>query len=134
MSKTLNIKAKYPIELILQHLNKNLIDHKEDYKKAVSVYNSDVITALTNIGKSVKKAINNEDLNHEDVNSKYYTLSQIVKPVNAEKMYEEYISLFEASSDRHVELTFEDANAIINDSWDWAIVAKITNSSYSSRY
>ena len=74
------------------------------------------------------------DVELKDFNSMYSKIYTLNKPVDASKMYEQYISLLSQSTDKELTLALNDANAIINDSWDWAIQAKTVNSTYSSRF
>jgi hypothetical protein len=73
---------------------------------------------------------------HRDtyITTAHNVLVRITKPTDAAKNYEQYISLFKQSVSEELELTMSEANSIINDEWDWAVSAKLLNSTYSSRY
>ena len=68
------------------------------------------------------------------LNKAYHDFCTLKEPVNASATYDTYISLFGATASDTITLSIQDANAIIHDEWDWAVAAKTTNSSYSSRY
>jgi len=129
-SHTLNIKTKYSVVDLIKYLKKNLEIHKEEYEKATEVYRADVVTALKALEKSTKKA----ETDLTEVRSTYQKLLNIPKPVDATKLYEQYISILSVSTESTLELTVEDANAIINDAWEWAISAKAVNNTFSTRY
>lgn len=127
------IKANYRPGDLANYLKANRDKHVQDYHVAIEVYDADVTKAFDDATKAVKNAGKTRDVN--SVYQAYNTLSQIVnkKPVNMEKKYDQYIRLFITTPSEIVVLNLNEANAIINDEWDWATAAKTVNNSYSSR-
>lgn len=132
LALNLNITSKYSVTNLVLALSKNLEAHKEDYKVAVENYNATVAEKLLELSKIAKKAV--ETVSTEEVEKKYRELMALKKPVDASKLYEQYINILSNSSEETVELTANDANAILNDAWTWAQEAKLTNSFYSSKF
>lgn len=133
LGRTLDISSGYYVSLLVASLEANKAAHIEDYKKAVEVYNRDVQTKLKLIAKMARKTITNPEM-QKNLIKVYGDYCRLSMPVNASKTYDTYISLMSQTSSDTVVLSIQDANAIINDEWDWAIAAKNTNSSYSSRF
>ena len=131
--RTLNVISNYSVKFLIEQLEKNKKAHIEDHAKAVSVWKKDIDNLLKKIVKEAKKEIGKYNNKKEltDVYEEYFSLCE---PVNAEKTYDTYISLLNNTTSEHISLSIQDANAIINDEWDWAIAAKTTNASYSSRF
>lgn len=127
LGRTLDIKAKYKTSFLIDKLKEHRDNHITDYAKAVTVYNNDLTRALEKLAATASGT----DL--DEVKQAYNKVFAIVKPVDARKAYEQYISLLSNSADEIIELDMDDANSIINDEWDWAVNAKMTNSFYSSR-
>lgn len=132
----LDVRTKFKTKDIVKYLYKHHDAHVEEYEEAVKVHRQKVIEAT----EELKEAVNDLlfDLSHEreintsNVQDAHRSIHQIVKPIDARKMYTQLITLFEATTEETIELSLEDANSIVNDEWDWAVTAKITNSTYFS--
>lgn len=131
LGRVLDIKAKYSKKYLSDKLKEHLNNHIVDYEKAMGVYKLDMISALKELTDASMNAMATFD--KVTIQKAYNKINAITKPVDATKAYKQYIDLLFAASDEFIELTMHDANAIINDEWDWAVQAKMTNSFYSSR-
>ena len=96
------------------------------------MWKTDYDKALNKLAKASRKLIVNYNKD-KDLWNAYEEYDGLIRPVDASKTYDTYISLLSNSTSDNVELSIQDANAIINDEWDWAIAAKTTNAFYSSR-
>lgn len=134
LSRVLDIKVNYSVSFLIEKLKVNLENHIDDYEKALIVYKKDLYKHLMEIQNICDDILRKNDVELKDFNSMYSKIYTLNKPVDASKMYEQYISLLSQSTDKELTLALNDANAIINDSWDWAIQAKTVNSTYSSRF
>ena len=131
LGRTLDIKTKYKTKFLIERLKEHRDNHINDYRKAMDVYHKDLKDALHSLHVLALKSVDTLDL--DVVKTAHSKVQSIVKPVNAVKAYDQYIDLLFYSAEQVVELDMDDANSIINDEWDWAVSAKITNSFYSSR-
>lgn len=127
LGRVLDVKARYLTSNLIRKLKEHLDDHIIDYAKAMKVYEKDFREKLDKLADAAKSG------DMIKVTDAYTKIRGIVEPIDASKVYKQYIDLLGASSDDTIELTIQDANAIINDEWDWAVKAKTTNSFYSSR-
>jgi hypothetical protein len=136
LGKTIDVKVKYPTKFIVDTLNKSRIAHVAEYKVAVEEYNAKVKEALYKVSlqaiEASKRITEKKEVNTEELNNQYTKLRAIKAPINAEKMYDQYITLFQATTDEYIELDLQDANALINDEWDWVQEAKFINSTYAA--
>lgn len=133
LGQVLDIDAQYSVDYLVRTLQTNRANHVEEYQKAVVIYNDDVEKSLEKLKKTVTLRLNGK-ADDEQVTKVYHEWAIIKKPVDATKMYDQYIGLLQQSASREIKLSMRDANAIINDEWDWAQNAKFVNSVYSSRY
>lgn len=117
------LKAKYKVEDIISSLEKNLENHKKDYKEALLGFRKKVLSTLEDQFDHYNKKAQEF--------TEFKTLS-IHSPVNCEKGYEDLLVLFKHMTDDVIELDVETANHIFNDDWAWAQSAKLSNSMYLS--
>ena len=127
MSVKLNIKTTYAVKTLVSWLRENKMLHLEAYQEALTAYTKKKAVLLDKLSVAVQAG------KEDDITNAYYKWNTLVKPVDASKMYDEYIQLLNASDAESIELSAQDASAIINDSWDWAQSAKLTNSTYLAR-
>ena len=128
----LNIKTQYDRLKLINALIANRDKHIEDYKAAVIVYKEDQKKLIEEMVVVSTAAV--ETVTTDKIYRVYAKLVQLTEPVDATKLYEQYIGLFTAAVAENIELTMSEANSIINDEWAWAVAAKTSNSLYSSRY
>jgi hypothetical protein len=126
------ITSRYRPEVLVEYLVLHLKAHQNEYAEAIVNYNTEVELKFTEAEKVIKTAL----ANHDDQSLfKFYqdlTALKQRKPVDRSNLYRNYIELFQLSSDHDIELTLDQANYIINDTWDWAISAKNINLTYST--
>ena len=120
-----DIKSKYNVADIISKLESFLEAHKEDYKKAVEVYQKDMTSKLKELNKLAYKGEFGKIQIQQNLG--------LITPVNCESSYNKIITVFKAMKETEIELSFDDANHVFNDSWDFISTAKTTNSFYSSR-
>ena len=130
-ARVLDIQTKFKKDLLVQKLKEHCDNHVRDYEKASEVYKRDVTDAIAKL-TSVSKKSTPDDLTQ--IRTTFRALESITVPVDQVEMYEAYISMFQSSAEDEITISMVDANCIINDSWDWAVLAKSTNAMYSSRF
>lgn len=120
---SISMTAKYKIADIIAALRDNRDAHTTDYEKALTVYKQDLADALKEATKKLE--VGQLPLIHANFN--------LVTPKDETAMYNNTIRIFSMVQADDVELEIDDANKIFNDEWDWAVSAKLLNSSYSGR-
>jgi hypothetical protein len=127
LTHRLNIKTTYSVPTLIAYLKTNKEEHIKEYAEAKEAYDKKKRELLSDL----------QDATHtkgpEGIKEAYNAYERLVSPVDATKMYDEYIALIGASDSNSIELDSEDASAIINDQWEWAVSAKFTNSAYLSK-
>jgi hypothetical protein len=128
----LNIRAIYDKDVLLLQLKKHQSLRSEQYDTAVNVYYKDREELLKKLIKVAKASLKGSATanNIQDAYNKFFST---IAPVDVSSRYEHYISLLEHSMSDRIELDGDDAAALINDKWPWAIHAGVINSAYSSR-
>ncbi len=131
MGFSVQVETKFNIKDLIKQLQEFKAAHVEDYKKAVEVYNNDLVNRLKEINKDVNKQIGNitKGEGYKSINL-HINLSE---PVNCEKEYDKLINFLEHVAEETIALEFNDANAILNDEWGNLAHAKLLNSTYSTR-
>jgi hypothetical protein len=125
---SLDFKAAFSKTALIAALKANKEAHCQDFDRAREVYFVDLRQRLSDLTDSAHDAIFREDSYSVD----YY--GKLKPPVNASKLYDQYIALLDRCVSETIELSPSDYNAIVNDEWDWAKAAKATNSTYSSKW
>lgn len=128
-----SIETNFDTTFLTKALKEHLRQHIEDYEKAMAVFKTDQVKRAQELKKVASKFINGEATSN-DVYRAFTAFNGLTEPADAKKLYNQYINMFTASADETIKLSMSDANAIVNDEWEWAIAAKTTNASYSSRF
>ena len=126
LSVKLNIKTTYSVDTLVFWLKKNKETHIKEYTEAKTEYLKKKADLLSGLQDAVHTK------GPEGITQAFYKWSSLTEPVDATEMYDQYIQLISASDANNIELSAADASAIVNDSWDWAQSAKLTNSTYLS--
>jgi hypothetical protein len=126
-----NIKVEYTPLTLINALEANKRAHVLEYGKAVEVYESDLAAAFNEAVRLASEARATKSV--EPLYAATAGINKLTKPVNNEKLYDQYITMFKNTASKIVVLSLTEANAIVNDEWDWAVAAKVLNSGYSSR-
>ncbi len=118
---------------VIAALKTNLDKHLTNYSKAMEVYQNDLFEALHDLNRVVVKC--SVDRTIDGLAEAYGRVVGLNsrKPILAKEMYEQYIHLFQRTTDETVSLSMNDANAIFNDAWSWARQAADLNLSYARR-
>lgn len=134
LAQSLEIKTKFASSYLVDVLRENLKKHQAEYAEARKAYEqkvSDLLLDITNKAVELRNKKTFDD--RKDLNKVFSELNQLQKPIDATKMYEEYIKLFMMSTEPEIEMGLDDANAVINDQWTWAVSAKAANLFYTSK-
>jgi len=131
MSFSVGMEAKFEVNKLISVLTSFKAAHVEDYAKAVEVYNTDLTARLKEVNKEVNKQLAN--LAKGEKFKPFNANVSLVEPMNCEKEYDKLINLFSSMKDDEIKLEFDDANAILNDTWGAVVQAKTTNSYYNGR-
>jgi hypothetical protein len=133
LANRLNIKLKYDVNVLITHLKANRDKHVSEYKEALKNYRFEVEQKLLTISALADKQVEDKKFdNFEALRIALNSLVMLTVPKDAEKMYDQYINMLGNTISGEIELSAEDANAIINDGWDWAVEASLSNSTYLS--
>ena len=135
LGNQIDLKVKYSTKFLVEKLTEHLYNHVKDYKKAMKLYEDDMKDALQKLGSEAMIQMVSPDANFDlsKTRSLYNEVFAVKKPIDASNAYKQYIELLKMNVTDFLELDIADANSIINDEWDWAINAKLTNSAYTSR-
>ena len=123
MNQNLSMKVCIKKADLIAALEKNKKRHLDDYEKAVSVWFDDLRDKFTTLQASVEARDQKAD----------YRVN-LTPPVNNEKLYDKYIGMFTLATEDVIEITAEDYGCIVDDNWDWARQATISNAFYSSKF
>jgi hypothetical protein len=133
LANRLNIKLAYDVNVLITHLKANRDKHVSEYKEALKNYRFEVEQKLLTISALADKQVEDKKFdNFEALRIALNSLVMLTVPKDAEKMYDQYINMLGNTISGEIELSAEDANAIINDGWDWAVEASLSNSTYLS--
>jgi hypothetical protein len=119
---SVEIEIEVKVSDLINALKINRDKHVEEYAEAVKNYMSELTTRLKVLTKSVK---NNE------FRSDRYQIT-LAPPVDAKKMYDQYINMLSMSQKDTMNISTHEYQCFVEDEWDWAKAAKVTNSFYSS--
>jgi len=125
---SLDFKAPFNKAALIAALRDNKIAHIGDFNRAREVYFRELCDRLEALVSDAEDAIFRSDQYAID----HY--GKLKPPVDASKLYDQYIELLEKCVAETIELSPSDYNAIVNDDWDWAKNAKATNAAYSSKW
>lgn len=134
LASRLNLELEYKVEDILARLVANKEKHKKEYAEAVKNYNAKVeekLLSLSALADTVRAGRKFDNL--RVIQEAASSVVLLAVPKNAEEMYDQYINILRQTESKTIKLSAEDANAIFNDAWDWAVSASMTNSAYLSR-
>lgn len=136
----LSVETEYSVTTLLKALEENKQNHITEYAEAKKLYDASVLKLRSNYTKIAKKVP--KDISDTETFENYLLkvsearqdLYRLRPPVDAVKMYDDYIRNLSATATEKgtIKLTFEQANALINDQWDWAVEAKASNAFYLS--
>lgn len=131
LAQQLNIEAEYETSYLVNCLKNHRDVHIKDYEEAWTKYLEVRSQKAKKIAELAKKLTINPEVTQSGLLEAYNSFTALTKPVDASKMYDEYISLLGASTSAKVKMDVSDANAIINDKWKWAQEAKFSNAFYT---
>lgn len=112
-SRTIKVKKSD----LLDKIKVNKENHKKEYEEAVVAYRIEARKQLNQQKKSLEKGDLNLRLN-------------LVAPVNMEAEYDKLIQIFEWEVEDHVELSTGEFNEYVLDETQFAVSAKMLNSTY----
>lgn len=123
----IDLETTFSTAKLVELLQKHLADHQAEYALAMDEYKIQRSKKLDAVSAAARSTTTDEEI--YKVFSEYRNL---VKPVDASKMYSDYIAVLTLSTAHDSTLSIQDANRIINDEWDWAANAKLINSTYAN--
>lgn len=115
MSREINVKR----EEVIKALKKNKEQHVEDYKKAKELYQQEGLKQIAEISEKLKLGKTNLKLS-------------LIEPINKEDWYDDKIKMFEMEVNDVVELEQHEFESLILDKDQQILMAKMSNTSYSS--
>lgn len=120
----------YNRQLIIDALTQHRVEHIEEYAEAIEGYKQHMLSELLKLVDETKAVdVEGRPVKFPD----FYHRLDARLPVDKEKEYDHMIKVFEAIQTDEVQLTYNEADCIFNDNWDWALDALLSNSSYSAR-
>jgi hypothetical protein len=125
LNQLVGIEGNYKVSSLKEALKMHLDNHRTDYVIALNVYHSDIKDAL----KRITKFVNTEEIIKMEVHHNF----GLHKPVDITESYENILNILDHLKEDYIQLSFSEANHILNNSWDWATSAKLSNSFYSKR-
>jgi hypothetical protein len=124
---TLDLSAKFSKGYLIQRLRTHKGAHIAEYEAARKVYFEELHEYLVELVSDASCSRLRDDNYQIDVYSKFKP------PVNASKLYDQYIRMLELATDDEIELNADAYSSIVEDEWDWAKSAKSINVGYASR-
>ena len=118
-----DVKAKYQTDVFVKALMHYKEEHVKEYKLALDAYR----LAIRKKIKELNKQFKNKFTNIQDFKLDW----NLHPPVNVESAYDKLIVNFKNMNSDAVEMDMTQANCILNNDWDWAHSAKISNSFYA---
>ena len=118
-----SIKGKFKVADLLVALKKHAATHDEEYKSALVGYRQDVLARIKELYNLAKK----QDF------VKWDQHVHLTTPVDCSSAYKDLIQVFSFMTDTVIELDLGEANRLLNNSWDWASSASLTNSYYAAK-
>lgn len=116
-----NEKIKVNKAKLIEKIRENKENHQKEFKEAVEAYKKE---AMEQLDKQVKKLANGDtDLSLD-----------LVTPEDKTREYDKLITLFEWELEETVLLTQSEFNQYIMDETDFAVLAKLRNTTYISKF
>jgi len=112
-NRTIKVKK----EQLISQIKENKAKHIEEYEKAVVAYKEEALKQLEKLTSKV---------NDGGLNIKL----DLITPVNNSDNYEKIIEMFEWEVEDKVELTQSEFKEYVQDEFDFAIRAKMSNTAY----
>jgi len=120
----LDMKIKVKVSELIDSLRENKKAHVEDFKKAKSVYFDDLEEALDKLTVDAVQGTIRDD--------NYMIMFR--PPILNEANYDKYINMLHMSQDNIIEIGTDEYERFVEDTWDWAVSARMLNSTYSSKF
>lgn len=131
LASSLNIETDFSTKYLVECLKRNKEAHLDEYANAMNKYLDLRCVKAAALVDAANEVYKNPTKEGTLVYKVFNDLNNLKEPVDATKMYDQYISLLEASTSDTIRMDVSDANAIINDQWSWAVAAKMSNSFYT---
>lgn len=120
MNSVGSIKTTVKVQTLIDALVKHSAEHVVEYTEAQKVFEVKYLEAAKNALKDAKAG------KYDNVVSGF----GLIKPKNVEKDYGELVTTLRAMAVEELELSLDELNCFINNSWDWVVNAKSSNSLY----
>jgi AAA15 family ATPase/GTPase len=122
MAHMLDIKITVKVSDLIDALMKNKESHIKEFEAATIEYFLQLHDKIFMLAESADLRFFRKD--NYNVN--------LTPPVDATKMYDEYIAFLSMAQNATMEITPDEYKSIVADDWSWARQAKVTNSFYAS--
>lgn len=119
----LNIKVTVKIADVIEALMANQMTHIEQYEEARVAYFKRLSAFLSELYGDAEEHVLRPD---------NYRIN-LTPPVNACKMYDQYIEMLSLAQEDTMVITTQEYQCFFADEWSWAQSAKAINSTYSNR-
>ncbi len=123
-----DLKVKLDRKDIINKLSENKIKHQAEYEDALQGYIEKKKNMVLDLDKQMGQYYMGE-IKDDPIVSTNFGLS---KPIDNSEKYDELINAFRMVKEETLELDFEDAKNIANDSFKWLEASKLVNSFYSN--
>ena len=123
------MKIEVPIRAVLETLQKNFADHRQELKEAMLGWNLEVHEALD----AVAQAVDSKGLK-ADISTLYRLFHE--KPQDNREEYARHIAALETASTYSqvsVQMTVEEHDELMRDNFSWRERSKIANIGYSAK-
>lgn len=114
------MRITVPVETLLKSLEENLAAHIKDRDEARANYKAKAIEVLDKMKAKVEAG---------EVLDLYKDI-RLTPPVDNEDKYNTAIGMLKMHTEQEVVLDYEDYRNYIEDNWEWARIARTSNSYY----
>jgi len=98
-------------------LTTNLETHKKEFQEALEGYYDAQTQAIAALSRATSKGQGRENVKH--IHELYREFSDLERPVDHSKDYEQAISLMDYEIRDIIELSINDFECYVNDNWNW---------------
>ena len=114
-------------------LQKNLETHKKEYKEAMEGYRDARQNAIQRVAEAATAAVaNNTQETRKALHEAYSAFSRLERPQDHSSSYEQAIALMDWETNKTIELSINDFECYVRDSWDWQRSFKNIYANYSA--
>lgn len=124
--------VKVEVSRLKDTLSKNLETHRAEYKEARAGFEDARRQAIAKLGEVAASCMDTKE-GRQAVHDAYEELTELDKPTDHSKSYEQAIALMEWETRGVIDLSVTDFERYVRDNWSWTASFKNSASNYSSR-